>query len=148
MGNLILRGLPRNEGTGQVFSSLELVRFKPHQILHEAGETIRSGFFLNDGLASVLSVQPGGQSVEVGSIGKDGFVGLPVIVGFKTSGVRIVTQMDCTAYRIDADALRRLLPQCPELELQLQRFSTILRMQSMQLAIASTIFKNDWRVGC
>jgi CRP-like cAMP-binding protein len=110
------------------------VRLKPNQLLHEAGEIIRSGYFLNDGLCSVLTVQPGGESVEVGLIGKEGFVGVPIIFGLRTSVVRVVTQVEGTAYRVDVDTLRRILPQCPELGSQLQRFSMILGMESMQLA--------------
>lgn len=39
-------------------SKLELVRLKLHQVIHEAGETIKSGHFVNTGLISVLAVQP------------------------------------------------------------------------------------------
>ena len=42
IGNLILRSLPRGECT-QVLSSLEFVRLRLHQVLHEKGETIKSG---------------------------------------------------------------------------------------------------------
>jgi CRP-like cAMP-binding protein len=52
---------------------LELVRLKIHQLIHEAGETIKSGYFVNTGLMSVLAVQPDGKSVEVGLIGNEGF---------------------------------------------------------------------------
>jgi CRP-like cAMP-binding protein len=99
IGNIILRGLPRTE-SARVFSSLEFVRLRLHQVLHETAEVIKSGYFLNDGMCSVLTVQPDGESVEVGLIGKEGFVGLPVIFGFKTSALRIITQGDGTAYRI------------------------------------------------
>lgn len=91
IGNLILRALPRSESV-RIFSSLEFVRLKLHQVLHETAEVIRSGYFLNDGMSSVLTVQPDGESVEVGLIGREGFVGLPVIFGFKTSALRIITQ--------------------------------------------------------
>src|SRR5882757_674936 len=114
IGNLILRNLPRKE-CAQIISSLELVRLRLRQVLHEVGDTIRSGYFLNDGLGSVLTVQPDGKSVEVGLIGKEGFVGLPVIFGFKTSGLRIVTQADATAYRIDVKVLQEILRDCPTL---------------------------------
>jgi len=145
IANLILRGLPRKECT-QVFSSLEFVRLKLHQVLHEVGETIRSGYFLNDGMASVLTVQPDGKSVEVALIGKEGFVGLPVIFGFKTSGLRVVTQADATAYRIDRDALLKMLPQCRELERQLQRFSMIVGMQSTQLVACNRLHNVEARL--
>lgn len=138
VGNVILLNLPRREST-RIFSSLELVRLKLHQLIHEAGEVIRSAYFMNDGMSSVLTVQPDGKSVEVGLIGKEGFVGLPVIFGFKTSALRVVTQADGTAYRIDVPTLLRILPECPELEGQLQRFSMVLAMQSTQLAACNRL---------
>jgi CRP-like cAMP-binding protein len=58
--------------------------------MHEAGEEIKSAYFLNNGMASVLTVLPDGRSVEVGLIGNEGFVGSPVIFGFKTSPLRVV----------------------------------------------------------
>jgi CRP-like cAMP-binding protein len=115
------------------------VRLKLRQVLHEAGEAIKSGYFLNDGLGSVLTIEPDGKTVEVGLIGKEGFVGLPVIFGFKTSGLRVVTQADGTAYRIPVDTLLNVLPKCPELEKQLQRYSMILGMQSTQLAACNRL---------
>ncbi len=145
IGNQILRALPKKECT-QIFSSLEFVRLKLHQMLNEAGESIRSGYFMNEGLGSVLTVQPDGKSVEVGLIGKEGFVGLPVIFGFTTSATRVVTQADGTAYRIDVDTLRRILPQCPELARQLQRFSMILGMQSTQLAACNRLHQVEERL--
>lgn len=138
VGNLILRSLPRKEFS-QLFPSLEFVRLTLHQVMHEAGETIRSGYFLNSGLGSVLTTQPDGKTVEVGLIGKEGFVGVPVIFGFKTSGLRVITQGDGTAYRADVDALLRLLPKCPALEKQLQRFSLMIGMQSTQLAACNRL---------
>jgi hypothetical protein len=33
----------------QVLSKLELVRLKLHQVIHEPGETIKSGYFVNSG---------------------------------------------------------------------------------------------------
>ena len=143
--NNILRALPRTE-SNQVFASLEFVRLRLHQVLHEVSETIRSTYFLNDGLASVLTVQPDGKSVEVGLVGKEGFVGLPVIFGFRTSGLRVVTQGDGTAYRIDADRLRKLLTQCPGFSQQLQRFSLILGMQATQLAACNRLHNVEERL--
>ena len=45
----------------EVVSRLELVRLKLHQIVYEPGETIRSGYFVNSGLMSVVAVQPDGK---------------------------------------------------------------------------------------
>ena len=63
IGSRILLSLPRKE-YNQIFAELELVRLKLHQVIHEAGETIKSGYFVNSGLISVLAVQPDGKSIE------------------------------------------------------------------------------------
>ena len=80
IGNRILLSIPRKE-YNQIFPELELVRLKLRQVIHEAGETIKSGYFVNSGLMSVLAVQPDGKSIEVGLIGREGFIGLPLLVG-------------------------------------------------------------------
>jgi CRP-like cAMP-binding protein len=138
IGNLILRNLRRKEYL-QIVPLLEFVRFRLHQVLHETGETIKSAYFLNGGLASVLTTQPDGKSVEVGLIGNEGFVGVPVIFGFKTSGLRVVTQGDGTGYRVDVASLLNTLPDCPELQGALQRFAMFLGMQSTQLAACNRL---------
>jgi CRP-like cAMP-binding protein len=145
VGNIILRGLPAAEWS-QLLASLEFVRLRLHQVLHEAGEAIKSGYFLNDGMSSVLTVQPDGESVEVGLIGREGFVGLPVIFGFRTSALRIITQGDGTAYRVDVGVLRNLLVHAPALELQLQRYSMILGIQSTQLAACNRLHDVEERL--
>jgi CRP-like cAMP-binding protein len=145
IGNRILRSLPRSEFS-HALSSMEFVRLKLHQVLHKVGETIKSVYFLNDGLGSVLPVQPDGKSVEVDLIGNEGFVRLPVIFGFSTSSVRVVTQADATAYRIETLTLHRILPECPELEKQLQRFSMMLAMQSTQIAACNRLHEVEQRL--
>jgi CRP-like cAMP-binding protein len=145
MTNLILLALPRQE-FAKIFPELELVRLKLRQVMHEASEVIRSAYFMNDGMGSVLTVQPDGKSVEVGLIGKEGFVGLPIVFGFKTSALRVVTQADGTAYRIDVPTLLRLFVRCPELEKQLQRFAMILAMQSTQVAACNRLHDVEERL--
>lgn len=145
VSNLILSGLPRRESL-RLFASLELMRLKLHQVIHEAGEVIRSAYFMNEGMASLLTVQPDGESVEVGLIGKEGFVGLPAVFGFKTSILRVVTQADGTAYRIDVPTLLKIIPHCPELERRLQRFSMILAMQSAQVAACNRLHDVEERL--
>jgi CRP-like cAMP-binding protein len=138
IGNLILRSLPRGE-CAHILPSLEFVRLRLRQVLHEAGEVIKSCYFMNDGMCSVLTVQPDGESVEIGLIGREGFVGLPVLFGFKTSALRIITQGDGSAYRLDASVLLNLLPQSQTLDRQLQRYSMFFGIQSTQLAACNIL---------
>jgi CRP-like cAMP-binding protein len=145
ISNKILLSLSRKE-CDQVLSKLELVRLKLRQVIHEAGETIKSGYFMNTGLASVLAVQPDGKTVEVGLIGREGFVGLPLLVGYRSSPTRVVTQGDGTAYRCDAETLKQLIRECPELEQKLHRFAYQLAMQTTQIAACNRLHDVEERL--
>jgi CRP-like cAMP-binding protein len=145
LANTILLSLSDKE-RNQVLSRLEFVRLKLHHVLHEAGETIESGYFVNTGLISILAVQPDGKSVEVGLIGKEGFVGLPLLVGYHTSPTRTMVQGDATAYRCDAKTLGQLIRQCPGLGQQLNRFGQRLAMQTTQIAACNRLHEVEERL--
>jgi CRP-like cAMP-binding protein len=136
--NKILLSLPAQEFEA-VSPGLELVRLKSHQVVHEAGETLKSGYFCNAGIFSVLSVMPDGKTVEVSLIGREGFAGVPLVAGFRTSYTRTVAQTEATAFRMDAGRLRLLLRECPVLERQLQRFSQMLTVQVTQIATCNRL---------
>src|SRR5437016_6193725 len=145
VGNKILLSLPRQE-RNQVFERLEFVRLKLNQVLHDAGETIKSGYFVNSGLISILAVQPDGKSVEVGLIGKEGFVGLPLLVGYHTSPTSTMVQGDATAYKCDAKTHGQLIRQCPGLERHLHRFGQELAMQTTQIAACNRLHEVEERL--
>ena len=91
-------------------------------------------------------MQPDGKSVEVGLIGKEGFVGIPIIAGFRSSPTRVITQGEGTAYRVDADTLTKILPHCPQLQIELQRYAQQLAMQSTQIAACNRLHEVDERL--
>ena len=136
--NQILLDLPREE-SDTLLPKLEFVRLKLHQVIHEAGETLKSGYFCNTGMFSVLTVAPDGRNVEVGLIGKEGFCGVPLIAGFRTSHTRAVVQGEGTAFRVDASTFRDALRHCPKLERQLQRYSQVMGMQVEQIATCNRL---------
>jgi len=143
--NTILLGLPPKENQ-IVLSRLEFVRLKTHQVLHEPGDTLRSGYFCDTGLVSILTVFPDGKSVEVGLVGNEGFVGVPLVAGLRSAPTRAIAQIEGTAFRIDSETLMLLLPQCPKLERQLQRYSQNLAMQATQIAACNRLHEVDERL--
>jgi len=136
--NEILLGLPPRE-RDLLFSKLEFMRLKTHQVLHEPGDTLKSAYFPNRGLVSILSVFPDGKSVEVGLVGKEGFIGLPLVAGFHTAPTRAIAQTEGSVFRVDSEALRGVHLQCPKLERQLQQFSQIMTMQVTQIAACNRL---------
>jgi CRP-like cAMP-binding protein len=145
VANKILLGLSPDQSS-QVLPRLEFVRLKLHQVLHEAGETIKSGYFVNSGLMSILAVQPDGKTVEVGLIGKEGFAGLPLLVGYTNSPTRVMVQGDGSAYRCDAETLKQLMRQFPLMEQRLHRFAYQLAMQSTQIAACNRLHEVEERL--
>ncbi len=131
--NQILLALPPKE-LGRLLPKLEYVRLLHHQVLHEAGETLKSAYFCNSGILSVLNLMPEGKSVEVGLVGTEGFSGLPLIAGFRTNHTRTVVQVEATAFRIDADHFRAALRELPILERHVQRYAQIRALQVVQVA--------------
>lgn len=143
--NEILLSLPPKESE-LIIPKLEFVRLKTHHVLHEPGDTLRSGYFCNSGLISILSVFPDGKSVEVGLVGKEGFVGVPLVAGFSTAHTRAVAQIEGTAFRINSDTLTPLLRQCIKLEHRLQQFSQVLAMQVTQIAACNRLHEVNERL--
>jgi len=112
--NRILQSLPPRE-RDLVVPKLEFLRLTTHQILHEVPDTLKSGYFCDSGMISILSVFPDKKSVEVGLVGEEGFVGLPLIAGFRSAATRAVVLIEATAFRIEVATLISLLRQCPTL---------------------------------
>jgi CRP-like cAMP-binding protein len=119
---------------------------KTHHLLHDPGDTLKSAYFCNTGLVSILCVFPDGKSVEVGLVGKEGFVGLPLVAGFPTASTRAIAQIDGTAFRVDGETLMAILRQCPRLERRLQQFSQISAMQVTQIAACNRLHEVDERL--
>jgi CRP-like cAMP-binding protein len=136
--NEILLQVPENEAE-IIFPQLEYMRLNTHHLLHEAGDKVKSAYFCNSGIVSILSVFPDATCVEVGLVGKEGFVGLPLIAGFRTTPTRAVAQTESTVFRIDASALMEILEQCPKLERKLQQFVQISAAQVTQIAACNRL---------
>jgi CRP-like cAMP-binding protein len=145
IANEILLSLPPGE-RDRFLAKLEKVRLKLHQVLHEPGETIKSGYFVNSGLISVLAIQPDGKSVEIGLIGREGFVGLPLLVGYRSSPTRAVTQGDAIAYRCDVETLREFIRQCPELGESINRWGQKMAMQTALIAACNRLHDVEERL--
>lgn len=145
ISNEILLSLPRKE-LDIILPELDSIDLMTHEVLNETGLPIQNCYFPNSGLASIVNLQSDGKSVEVGVTGKEGFVGLPLVVGFSSSSTRALVQVAGTAVRLSAAALERLLPNCPHLEKALNRYSQLLGVQSTQIAACNRLHEVDERL--
>jgi len=119
--NRILAALPAEEYE-RLFPHLEFVALKFKQAVYEPNVPMRLGYFPNSGMICVIAVMRDGASVEVGVIGNEGFVGTPIFLGVKATPNRALVQVPGSAFKMKAEALERILPRAPSLELMLRRF--------------------------
>ena len=145
MENELLLGLPSNEGDS-IFSKLTFLQLRTHDVLHESEQPIKFAYFMNSGLTSILTVMAEGKNIEVGLVGKEGFVGIPLLVGFSTSPSQAVIQIEGSAFRIGAQDLGQVLSQCPILQKKLQQYGQIFGIQGTQVAACNRLHEVDERL--
>ncbi len=143
--NEILLSLPPKESAA-VLSELEFVEMRNYDLLNEMGEPIEYCYFMNSGMTSILTIMGDGKGVEVGLTGKEGFIGLPVIVGLKTSATRAIVQITGSAYRLSTAQILQALTKCPQLLQKLNRYSHELAMQATQVAACNRLHDVEQRL--
>jgi len=143
--NEILLALPSKE-CAAVRAELEFLEMPAYNLLNEMGETIEFCYFMNSGMTSILTIMGDGKGVEVGLTGKEGFIGLPLIVGLKTSATRAIVQITGSAFRISAAKLLEALAKCPQLGKKLNRYAQELGMQATQVAACNRVHNVEQRL--
>jgi CRP-like cAMP-binding protein len=91
VANRILAALPVEEYR-HLFSGLTRVALNYGENIYERGEIIRHVYFPESGIVSLLAAVEDEMTLEVGLVGKEGIVGLPVFLGVKTSNNRAIVQ--------------------------------------------------------
>src|SRR5262245_41154916 len=103
--NYLLRAL--SEGLREDLSQhLELVELGLRESLYEADKAIPYVYFFVSGVASMLTPMEDGTIVEVGTIGREGLVGIPVFLGAETSPGPAFCQIPGQALRMNSHAFR------------------------------------------
>jgi CRP-like cAMP-binding protein len=142
--NAILARLPPAERArlAPMLQSVEIVR---HQQISRRGEPMRHVYFPAGALFSVLSVNGDGRVVEVGALGLEGFVGLPVVLEDEAPAFDTIGQVPGRAWRMRADDMRAELARGGELRRRLLRFAQAHLVQSGQTAACNRLHEIDQR---
>ena len=103
-------------------------------VLHEARRPIRHVYFPNDCFVSLLTTVGPGKAAEVGLVGSEGMIGLPIALGVNMSPMLAVVQGAGTAMRMKASRFRAELNDNTALQRELFRFTHQLMSQVAQTA--------------
>lgn len=122
----------------ELLPHLERVPLKRRQVLQERNLPLTHAYFVERGVASLLSRAGERGSVEVGTLGAKDFVGLPILLGTLRSPHRCVVQVAGEALRIGAEPLQRVMDEIPRLRALLFRYVQAAMVQSAQLVVCNT----------
>lgn len=136
--NLILRVLPPGEYEW-LSPRLETVEVRPRDVLAEADQPWRWVYFPETMVASVLNTMTHGAVVEVGTIGREGMVGLAVLLDAEASPNRTIGQIAGTARRLAAAAFADGARERPEFQRLLHRYTYAYLAQVSQTAACNRL---------
>ena len=134
--NRVLAALPKAE-IGRLSEHLSPVKLKLREELLDGHA--KYAYFLEEGLASVVLTLEDGSTVEVGVIGVDGVVGLPILLGAETMPGRTFIQVESSGYRIEASRLKESFERPGQLRKHLQRYVLANLVQSAQNAACNRL---------
>lgn len=122
LDNRVLTGLPPASRL-RLQPRLESVPLERGRTLYAMGSPIRDIYFVTDGLVSLLALTPDGATLELASVGREGVLGVPVLLGNPYATSQAIVQIGGTALRVAADVLAAEL-----------RDDTVLRATCLQYA--------------
>src|SRR3984893_5346515 len=102
---------------------LSAVAFDYRKSLYEASREIEQVYFPVDGVASLVITTADGSSAEVGTIGNEGMVGLPICLGDLDAPSSVYVQVPGTALMMNAGIFRGELQRSPTLNLVMLHYA-------------------------
>jgi CRP-like cAMP-binding protein len=129
--NRLLAALPASEYQ-RLIPHLQLVKLPHHEILYRPNESITHVYFPHQAVISLITTMENGSTIEVGLVGSEGMVGIPVILGGNITIYETQVQVPHDAMRMDANVLKTEFLQGGELQKLLLRYCQALLTQISQ----------------
>jgi CRP-like cAMP-binding protein len=117
--------------------SLEPIELPVRFRLAEASRPFEAVYFLEAGIASITTSVRHEVPIEIGIVGREGIVNLPVLMGIDRSPSETFMQIHGAGFRMGIEKLREAMAQSPTLMPILLRFVHVYMVQT-----ASTVLAN------
>jgi CRP-like cAMP-binding protein len=143
--NRLLSFLPP-DSLARLWPLLVPVDLEMRQVLHRPEQPITTIYFPETGWCSMLAPLEDGDAAEVGHIGRDGLVGLPVILGEPFDDLEAMVQCQGSALSMEADTLRAAMERDPVLRALLLRYALLHHGQVARTAACNGRHHIDQRL--
>jgi CRP-like cAMP-binding protein len=145
IANSLLASLPRNSYR-ELLPALVPVTLVFGDVLYEPEDTIRNVYFPSRSVVSLLTIVDGRNALEVGLVGRDGMVGIPLALGVAVSPVRALVQGAGAAMQMSAASFHKAFDASPPLRRGLQRYAHGLMAQITQTAACNRFHRVEARL--
>jgi CRP-like cAMP-binding protein len=129
--NRLLAQLGADEWT-RLSSRAEVVPLALREIVYDIDAPIEHAYFVEDGVISIVASALDGTAVETGTVGNEGFAGLPLFLGSDRTSAQAFCQVPGSAHRLTAAALGDALRCGPDLSAVLGRYTLAFLTQAAQ----------------
>lgn len=134
--NRLLAALPPKD-LAALTRRYETIEMIPGHTLCKAGRPITGAYFPLSGMISLVQTLEDGTTIEVGLIGAEGFFGVPLMHGIKSTPVEAMVQGAGMALCVPADDLIKEAARNEELRKLLLRYAQALLTQVVQTAVCN-----------
>lgn len=142
--NRLLRAIPASEYAA-ITGLLEPLVLATHDVLFEVNQPIRAVYFFGTGVASMVTTMRDGATVEVSTIGNDGLVGVPLLLGVWSMPARCFVQVAGDAKKIDAAPFTKAVVDHTGFRSLLLRYTQVLFNQVAQSAACNRVHSVEQR---
>src|SRR5438552_2201217 len=104
-GSRLLRRLPPAD-YDRLISHSQPLHYARNRVLYEPGDTMRRALFINSGMVSLLALTEDGQTIEIATVGNEGFIGVPIIHEVAIAPYRVTVQAPVNVLAVEADRLK------------------------------------------
>jgi CRP-like cAMP-binding protein len=124
---------------------LEAVQLPYRHLLYPANKNIAFAHFLENGVASLVSTMRNGDASEIGTIGNEGFVGLPILLADKMAPTGVYMQVPGEGFRIEVDVFEEALAESASLRTAMSHYAHAFFNQVAQSAACNHHHSLDQR---
>ena len=144
--NRIIASLPDPEFE-RLSAGMEQVQLHSRLFLFLRDQPLTHVYFPLSGMVSLITTMQGGASVEMGTVGREGVVGVPMIAQSEpVASMDAVVQLPGEAVMVPTDTFRAALPEAPMLADLVQRFADALFRMVGQNAACNRLHTTDERL--
>jgi CRP-like cAMP-binding protein len=132
-GNLLLAGLP-DADRQRLIADHAPIDLTFSETLSQPGDRIRHVYFPIDSFVSLIAPGTGRAQLEIGLVGNEGMLGVPLLLGVSVSPLRALVQGAGRAWRVNTTTFLRELEANSGLRAALNRYLYVFLAQTMQTA--------------